>query len=310
MRGPVGSGGRPGGARHGRPVRGGGGVELGAMDNRSSGRRRGVDPTLRRAPVRLAARGALAGRDARRGRCRDRRRPFSCSHCRRGAGTPGDGGAARRRPAMGASELAVHALCAARRVASRSRRGGAACHGARRLRHYAWQPAPAPRRGAGAAGRRAFRTDPRERRSRPRDPPGRSRRGAHAPRVRAAARVLRNAPDRRGRWRRHHPATGAGPNTGLGGACRPRAARRYRAPHHPGLHRHAVLRRSCSFSSPISSATRRPGSGAGSPSRNTRAEGSRSSPPWRHSARCWSCSSSAGPRAEPARRGRASPPWP
>jgi hypothetical protein len=70
------------------------------------------------------------------------------------------------------------------------------------------------------------------------------------------------------------------------------------------------LRRSCSFSSPISSATRRPRSGAGSPSRNTRAEGSRSSPPWRHSARCWSCSSSAGPRAEPARRGRASPPWP
>ena len=37
---------------------------------------------------------------------------------------------------------------------------------------------------------------------------------------------------------------------------------------------------------PISSAMRRPGSGAGSPLRSTRAAGSRSSPPWRHSARC------------------------
>ena len=286
MRGPLGGGCGAGGARHGGPLRGGGGGELGAMDHWSGGRRRGVDAALRRPPVRLAARGARAGRDARRGRGRDRRRPLSRPHCRRGAGTPGDGGAARRRPAMGARDLAVHALGAARRVSLRSRRGSAAREGSRRPRHCAGQPAPAPRRGAGAAGRRAFRTDPRERRSRPRDPPGRSRRGAHAPRVRAAAQVLRNAPDRRARWRRHHPATEAGPNTGLGGACRRRAARRYRAPHHPGLHRHAVLRRSCSFSSPISSATRRPGSGAGSPSRSTHAEGSRSSPPWRRSARC------------------------
>ena len=240
MRGPVGGGRRAGGARHRGPVRGGRGGELGAMDNRSGGRRRGVDAALRRPPVRLAARGAVARRHARRGRRRERRRPLSRPHCRRGAGTPGDGGAARGRPAMGARDLAVHARGAARRVASRSRRGGAAHHGARRPRHHAGQPSAAPRRGAGAAHRRALRTDPRECRSRPRDAPGRSRRGAHAPGGRASARLLRHAPGRRARWRRHHPAAGAGPNAGIGGVRRRRAARRYGAPHHPGLRRRAV----------------------------------------------------------------------
>ena len=75
-------------------------------------------------------------------------------------------------------DLAVHALGAARRVASRSRRGGAARHGARRRRHHAAQPAAAPRRRSGAAGRRRVRPVARECRSRVRDPSPETRGGA------------------------------------------------------------------------------------------------------------------------------------
>ena len=310
MRGPVGGGRGPGRARHGGPVRGGSGDELGAVDYRSGERRSGVDAALRRPPVRLAARSARAGRDARRGRRRDRRRLLSRPHCRRGAGTPGDRGAARGRPAMGARDLAVHARGAARRVTSRSRRGGAARRGSSSPSSPRRATGPAPRRGAGAAARRAVRTDPRECRSRPRDAPGRSRRGAHAPRVRAAAQVLRDAPDRRARWRRHHPATGAGSNTGLGGARRRRAARRYRAPHHPGLRRRAV--RGVPAPSALLSLRQCAGPdrerGHLRGVRAPRVRGAHHRGDALHAAD--RAPRARGPRAEPASGGRASRPWP
>ena len=50
MRGPVGGGRGAGRARHGGPVRSGSGGELGAMVDRSGGRRRGVDAARRRSP--------------------------------------------------------------------------------------------------------------------------------------------------------------------------------------------------------------------------------------------------------------------